>query len=319
MPRSFDSPQAISRLASLTSIAAQLTTRLAARLTIGVLVVAAYGQPAYSQPTNQSVVSSTKANPSCPAALDRMRSHTVSSGDTLASVAAAYRIAPNTLARFNPGIGSSLSPGSTLAIPPFNGVVVSPAAGDTWQTVAERYESRADLLFEINGCVADLPGQIFVPGAIGPSAAPGAIATRSTTVTQQLGYPLARPANVALSYGWQPHSTRDELVFNSGIAFIIPNSDEVLAATGGTVAFAGAQAGLGQMVVINHSQGLQTRYANLSEISVSVGQAVAAQATVGKVGGNSDPTFMYFEVRTNSDSGWIAQDPGRYLPDLELR
>lgn len=315
MLRSFDLSHSISRLASMSSA----STRFISQLAVGILAIATYSSPAYSQPIDQSAISTTKANPICPAALDRMRTHTVSSSDTLDSIAATYRVAANTLIRFNPGIGSSLSPGSTLAIPPFNGVVVSPVAGDTWQTVAERYESRADLLFEVNGCVADLPGQIFVPGAIGPSAGPGAIATRSNPVTQQLSYPLARPANVALSYGWQPHSTRDELVFNSGIAFVIPNSDEVLAAAGGTVAFAGEQSELGQMVVINHTQGLQTRYANLSELSVSVGQTVAAQTAVGRVGDNSDPTFMYFEVRTNSPSGWIAQDPGRYLPDLELR
>lgn len=264
---------------------------------IAQLIMGAHSQPA-------------AASTSCPAALEQIRTHRVVAGDTLASIAATYRLQPATLTRLNPNLGS-LSPGAELLIPPFDGQVVSASPGASWQSLAEQYSSRADLLFEVNGCVANVPSRIFVPGAL-------------TTVTSRpqsaslSGYPLAEPADIASSYGWQPHSTRDELVFNSGIAFAIPSPTEILAVESGTVAFAGEQAGYGLMVVINHAQGLQTRYVNLSEVAVAVGQAVAAGATVGSIGGDA-PTFLYFEVRTNSAAGWLAQDPGKYLPALELR
>ena len=280
-------------------------TRLTAQLAVS-LLVSAFSLPAYSQ------------SASCSAALDRMSTHTVASGDTLESIAATYRLAPSTLAQFNPSVGSSLTLGATLSIPPFNGVVVGTSSGDTWQTLAKQYGGRADVLFEVNGCATTVPSRIFLPRIMGPGAASSAIATQPTAVPQ-LGYPLARQTAIARGYGWQPHSTRDELVFNSGIAFEISEATQVLAVTGGTVAFAGAREGFGQLVVINHDSGLQTRYANLSDVSVLVGQAVSAATAVGSVGSNRRPTFMYFEVRTNSPSGWMAQDPGQYLPDLELR
>ena len=280
-----------SRLAAIVGLIAQLA-------------VGTYGLPARAQ-----------SSASCPAALDRMRNHTVVSGDTLASVAAAYRLAPDTLSQFNPG--SSLTPGSTLAIPPFNGAVVNSSPQESWQSLAKRTGSRADVLFEVNGCVADVPSRVFIPGALG--AAGGEPIASLPAVTQKLVYPLAQSAAIARSYGWQPNSTQDQLVFNSGIAFAITQPDEVLAATAGTVAFAGERAGYGQLVVINHSQGLQTRYANLSQVLVSVGQSVAAATPLGRVGEGNEPAFMYFEVRTNSASGWVAQDPGKYVPDLELR
>ncbi|MFK8183203.1 MAG: peptidoglycan DD-metalloendopeptidase family protein [Phormidesmis sp.] len=247
-----------------------------------------------------------------------MREHTVASGDTVATVAAAYRIDAATLLRFNPNVGSTLAPGSKLVIPPFNGIVVSAAVNETWQTLAERYGSRADLLFEVNGCVADVPGQIFVPGALAIGA-PSVAAVASVPVSQSLGYPLANPADVVMSYGWQPNATSDELVFNSGIAFAISMPNDVLAAKRGTVAFTGEQQGYGTLVVINHADGLQTRYANLSDISVSVGQSVAAEDLVGQVGSTEGATFLYFEVRKNSAEGWVAQDPGKYVPALDLR
>ncbi|NJM96879.1 MAG: M23 family metallopeptidase [Phormidesmis sp. RL_2_1] len=251
------------------------------------------------------------ANTSCPAALTQMQNHRVVAGETLTSVATAYRLSPITLNRFNPGLSEQLSPGTELLIPPFNGMAVAVATGESWQSLAERYGTRADLLFEINGCVTDVPNRIFVPGGLTP------VTSRAST-DQLAGYPLASSADIALSYGWQPHPTRDELVFNSGIAFAITTPTDVLSVEGGTVAFAGSREGYGQMVVINHERGLQTRYINLSDISVTVGQTVTASTKMGRVGGET-PTFLYFEVRSNSASGWVAEDPGRYLPSLDLR
>jgi murein DD-endopeptidase MepM/ murein hydrolase activator NlpD len=319
----------ISRLVSIAGLITSVA--IGAAVAIGAIGIPL---PAHAQTndtqTNDTQTNDTQTNDTqpdepptdtgCPAALEQLRNHTVASGDTLASVASTYRLSSSTLTQFNPGVGSRLSPGAVLVIPPFNGAVVNVAAGESWQSLAKQYGSRADLLFEVNGCVADVPRRIFVPSALG-SGGPEAIATRPTP--QTLVYPLAEFATIVRGYGWQPHPTRDELVFNSGIAFNITEPNEVLCATQGTVAFAGAQEGYGQLVVINHEQGLQTRYANLSNVSVSVGQSVATGAVIGSVGESgvgeaSEPTFLYFEVRTNSASGWIAQDPGKYVPDLGL-
>jgi len=202
--------------------------------------------------------------------------------------------------------------GYEVVIPPFDGQVVAAPVGSSWLTLAEQYNTQADLLFEVNGCVSQVPSRVFIPGS-------SRMMTASSTAAIQLpGYPLAQPANIQLSYGWQPHPSRDEVVFNSGLAFGVPTPTEVKAVGPGTVAFVGQREGYGLLLVINHEQGLQTRYANLSEVSVSVGQAVSTQTTVGKVG-SSEASYLYFEVRRNSPSGWIAQDPGEYLPALELR
>lgn len=255
------------------------------------------------------------ADAACPAALERLQQHTASAGETVASVAVTYNLRPETVAQFNPGLttSSALSAGRELTLPPFNGVVVAAQAGDSWQSLAALYGSRADVLFEVNGCLSEVPRQVFVPGA--NPIVPIAIRPASSALP---GYPLAEPAAIGLSYGWQPHPTRDELVFNSGLSFEVPTQTEVQSVGAGTVAFVGEREGYGLLLVINHEQGLQTRYANLSDISVSVGQSVTAASAVGSVGSDV-PSFLYFEVRTNSASGWIAQDPGRYVPALELR
>lgn len=274
---------------------------------------------AIAQLSISSVVDSAMAA-SCLAALSQLQRHPATSGDTLATIAARYSLRSDTLARFNGGLNPSpdaaVPVGYEVVIPPFDGQVVTSASSNTWQTLAEQYDSRADLLFEINGCVSQVPDRVFIPGA--SRGMSRTVAANGEAAPQLSGYPLAQPAAIELSYGWQPHPTQDEVVFNSGLAFGVPIPTEVKAVGTGIVAFAGEREGYGQLLVINHEHGLQTRYANLNEILVSVGQSVSTGSTVGEVG-DSQPTYLYFEVRRNSPSGWVAQDPGDYLPALELR
>ena len=199
--------------------------------------------------------------------------------------------------------------GQIIQVPPFNGLPVQVAAGDTWQSLAERHGMRSDLLFEINGCPSALPDRVFIPGGN---------QIETTAASTALGYPLPAPATLVLSYGWQPHPQRDELVFNSGIAFSAAPGTEVTSAANGTVAFVGDYNGA-LMVVVNHQSGLQTRYGNLENVSVGVGDAVNQGTTLGNVTGSVAASFMYFEVRTNSNEGWVARDPGLYLAELELQ
>ncbi|MEM9979237.1 MAG: M23 family metallopeptidase [Cyanobacteria bacterium P01_D01_bin.2] len=237
-------------------------------------------------------------------------SHRIESGETVSTVAAQYGLQPTTLTAMNPTLPAQgvLPAGDVIEIPPFNGVTAQVEESQTWQSLAERYGVWADVLFEINGCPTELPSQVFIPGGEPLSA----------VAPIPLTYPLPTPAKIVLSYGWQPHPQRDELVFNSGIALATAPGTEVTSAAGGTVAFAGEHNG-GLMVVVNHEDGLQTRYANLDTVVVEMGDTVAEGTGLGTVTGTSLESFMYFEVRTNSNEGWVARDPGQYLSELELQ
>ncbi|MEO0541818.1 MAG: LysM peptidoglycan-binding domain-containing M23 family metallopeptidase [Cyanobacteria bacterium P01_A01_bin.105] len=248
-------------------------------------------------PTPSLAQADTPADALCPApALARLETHRVSTGETLASIAARYELLPATLTRLNPSV--RVAPGQTLRIPPFNGIVVS-GRGQTWQTLASQHRISADLIFEVNGCPTAVPRQVFIPGTRWYSATTGSAPIRLS------GYPLTETAPQILSYGWHPHPEREELVFNSGIALAPHQGTEVLTVADGTIAFAGAQPGYGNLVVVNHANGLQTRYANLEEISVSVGERVRSGNSLGKVGDNQPEAeaFLYFEVRARSNQG----------------
>lgn len=260
----------------------------------------------------------------CPTpALSRFQRHKVVRGETLQSIAQRYNLIPTTIIGMNPALQNSAiaAVGSVLQIPPYNGIVVEVPRGQTWRQVAAQYKVRADSLFEVNGCQQD-PRIVFVPGV---NWSPNGVVTKSALPTNAgtpnraslSGYPLGEVATVGLAYGWQINPATSQVFFHSGVDLLAPVGTNVLAIAPGTVAFANDQASYGKLVIINHGGGLQSRYAQLDSIKVTVGQQVNKGDLLGTVGTSGQPTssqpHLHFEVRSSSSLGWVAQDPKGYL------
>jgi murein DD-endopeptidase MepM/ murein hydrolase activator NlpD len=87
--------------------------------------------------------------------------------------------------------------------------------------------------------------------------------------------------------------------------------EPVRATATGRVSIAGREGGYGNMVEINHGNGLATRYGHLSEIDVKVGQLVRIGEVIGKIGstGRSTGPHLHYETRVNGE----AVDPQKFL------
>ena len=98
---------------------------------------------------------------------------------------------------------------------------------------------------------------------------------------------------------------------HEGIDIAVAEGTPVRAAAAGTVIYAGWMGGYGNLVVVDHGNGLSTAYAHKSSLGVGVGQSVAAGEVVSYSGntGNSTGPHVHFEVRVNG----AAVDPLGYL------
>lgn len=87
---------------------------------------------------------------------------------------------------------------------------------------------------------------------------------------------------------------------------------QIVAADSGVVVQAGDNGwGYGNLVIIDHGNGLTTYYGHMSSVAVSSGQTVAKGQLIGYVGstGNSTGPHCHFEVRSNG----TAVDPMGYV------
>jgi len=126
--------------------------------------------------------------------------------------------------------------------------------------------------------------------------------------------PSGQPANVLMlssSFGYRSDPFTGAGAMHSGLDFPGPMGSPILAAAPGRVVYVGQKSGYGNVVEIDHGQGILTRYAHLSGFTSKVGAQVGAGEQIAKMGstGRSTGSHLHFEVRLNG----VAVNPRRFL------
>lgn len=140
----------------------------------------------------------------------------------------------------------------------------------------------------------------------------GSVSTSLTTSGQKvsLGISLARPVSGTITSRFGAKSSIRRSV-HTGLDIAASSGTPYSASASGTVSFAGYKGSYGNLIVITHSNGVQTYYGHSSKIYVSAGQKVSQGQTIGAVGstGNSTGPHLHFEVRING----VAYNPQNYV------
>jgi len=108
------------------------------------------------------------------------------------------------------------------------------------------------------------------------------------------------------------YGSKNNGLFNDGINISVPKGTDVKAAENGVVAYAGNEVkGMGNLIIMQHSDGWMTIYAHLDSMSVKRGSVVKVGQNIGKVGmtGKVDKPQLHFEIR----KGTKAYNPTQYL------
>jgi murein DD-endopeptidase MepM/ murein hydrolase activator NlpD len=124
------------------------------------------------------------------------------------------------------------------------------------------------------------------------------------------GKPTSTPM-LSSSYGYRRDPFNGHAAFHAGLDFPGRFGQPILAAARGKVSFVGQRQGYGNVVEIDHGNGIMTRYAHLSGFGSHVGQSVARGDVIARMGstGRSTGTHLHFEVRLNGD----PINPRRFL------
>jgi murein DD-endopeptidase MepM/ murein hydrolase activator NlpD len=113
------------------------------------------------------------------------------------------------------------------------------------------------------------------------------------------------------NYGYRLDPITGRSAFHTGVDIIAPPGTPVMAAAGGVVSQVGYLAEYGNIVDVDHDNGLTSRYAHLSRSLVKVGDVVMKGQKIALVGATGRVTgpHLHFEVREKG----IPLNPNKFL------
>lgn len=130
----------------------------------------------------------------------------------------------------------------------------------------------------------------------------------------KVAIPSTRPVTTgwySSNYGYRIDPFTGQKAFHEGVDFMADPGTAIHAAGGGIVVYADTYAGYGNMIEIDHGNGLISRYAHASKLLAKVGDVVMKGQKIGEVGstGRSTGPHLHFEVRHRG----APQNPEHYL------
>lgn len=128
------------------------------------------------------------------------------------------------------------------------------------------------------------------------------LAAPSSAWSQRSGFePTVRLPRLSSGFGPRSDPLHRGRAIHRGIDLPGAAGTPILASASGIIRFAGTAGTYGNMIEIEHAEGLRTRYAHLSRILVRRGAMVALGETIALMGstGRSTGNHLHFEVRSD--------------------
>lgn len=129
----------------------------------------------------------------------------------------------------------------------------------------------------------------------------------------EVPYPLRTPVSgtVTSGFGYREHPTDGVVRFHYGLDIAAETGTDAVSIADGTVAAVGDSTSYGLYVIVRHSNGVESLYAHLAEVSVENGDEVKAGDKIGTVGktGNATAPCLHLELLVDGD----YVNPGYYL------
>jgi LysM repeat protein len=257
--------------------------------------------------------------------------YVVQENDTIGQIAQRFGVNVGTIL-WNNGLTERqyIRPGDTLKIPPVSGLLVTVKKGDTLTKLASRYDADVAEIASFNNLEPAeqlaLGTELVIPGGRPPQI----VETRTQIIARSEGQAprgvsgissAPKPADldtkdlpktrllwptpgrvITQYYGWR----------HTGVDIDGDLTSPLYAAADGVVEKAGWNSGgYGLQVLINHPNGMKTRYAHASKLFVKAGDEVKRGEVIAMMGstGRSTGSHLHFEVYVNGR----RQNPLTYI------
>jgi LysM repeat protein len=254
--------------------------------------------------------------------------HTVERGETVASIGKASFLRPETIRWANNlSDKAEVKPGQKLLLLPVDGVLHKVKRGQNLKTIADLYDVSTETIAQQNKLRGGylLAGQeLIIPGGkpiVEIAAKPKPAIKSPSTTGVKVKFPQVKDYTIEPSYGvlqtpCNCFLTQSYSATHYGLDLQTKGGGPIFAAEAGTVIRAeyGWNGGYGNVIVIDHGNGIQTLYAHNKELYVVKGDTVARGQPISFMGNSGrvhGPTgiHLHFEVHVNG----VKKNPKIYL------
>lgn len=143
----------------------------------------------------------------------------------------------------------------------------------------------------------------------------------TNSVSEKVSFRMPVKGRISSGFGNRFHPIDKKIKFHAGIDIAVPLGTPVSATGQGVVTFAGSRDGYGNMVIIQHPDGRESRYGHLSKILVSQGDTISAGQQIALSGstGKSTGPHLHFEIREKGEVVNPFKILSNVLPDTAER
>lgn len=182
-------------------------------------------------------------------------------------------------------------------------VLISEKSGEI-AGLADEISANSEKLKKLEAAAAEAARKKAEAEAAARAAAAGVSAGAGAAVISGNGmftHPCPGYSRISSTFGYRKAPKAGASTNHKGVDLAAPTGTPIYAAAGGTVTSAGYSGNAGNMIVINHGNGIQTYYMHCSKIYVSAGTKVEKGQNIGAVGstGNSTGPHLHFQVMVN--------------------
>lgn len=234
--------------------------------------------------------------------------HVVARGQTLWDIAKLYGISVDTIVAAN-GISDPqrLQVGQKLTVLTVDGALHTVKSGESVWSIARAYQVKTQDIVEANDLkdpsALRVGQQLVIPGAQAVAAQRYQLVGANGQLRRAFDWPAR--ARISSRFGARWGS------MHYGLDIAVPVGTPVRAAADGRVTWSGPRGSYGNLVIIDHGQKVETRYAHNSRLVVKAGDTVKRGQIIAYSGntGRSTGPHVHFEIRYRG----TPVDPEKYL------